>query len=317
MKSRRDKSNSLKRTSNSRFKRDDPGDRLQDAICSKPVSSIKYPVSHFTLIELLVVIAIIAILIALMMPALKNAKEISRRVVCASNQKQLGVGCLLYAGDAPDAYFPPQTLSPNYFWKSGLSWENNAANGIAPYGLGFLYPNNQVTLGRGMEYMKNETVFFCPNSTYFGTNNPDMAPNAAYYYHQRHQGMVGYVYWANPCRVYDDDPYNWYPPGEWGAQITPDLLNTRPNNCIAYTLNKIWNGSKKGVSPSKAVLLTDNYYGSDSYDRNCHPKGCAAERGGGNATYADGHVSWLKYAEGKWKFLGGSNNILQPWDDPQ
>ncbi len=272
---------------------------------------------HFTLIELLVVIAIIAILIALMMPALKNAKEVSRRVVCASNQKQLGVGCLLYAGDTPDGFLPPQTLSPNYFWKSGLSWENNASNGIAPYGLGFLYPNKQVTLDRGMDYMKNEAVFFCPNSTYFGTGNPDMAPNASYYYHQKHQGMVGYVYWANPCRVYDTDIYNWYEPGIYGDNISPGSLNTRPNNCLAYSLTKIINSSKTPVSPNKAVLMTDNYYGSTSFDGNCHPKGKPPENGGGNVTYADGHVVWLPYGEGNWKFLGGSNNILQPWNEVQ
>lgn len=59
----------------------------------------------FTLIELLVVVAIIALLMAIMMPALAKARENARRVACLSNMKQLISGLRMYAAENDD--FPP------------------------------------------------------------------------------------------------------------------------------------------------------------------------------------------------------------------
>src|SRR5215813_15424289 len=64
----------------------------------------------FTLVELLVVIAIIAILIAVLLPALGKAKESANRIACASNLRQLGTAMMMYVHDNGGRFPRPAVL---------------------------------------------------------------------------------------------------------------------------------------------------------------------------------------------------------------
>jgi len=107
----------------------------------------------FTLIELLVVIAIIALLLSVVMPALKKAKEAAKSTRCKSNLRQLTMGMRLYAEDN-DGKAPSMTAGTSWF--AGDYWFYD----IAPYLDSNYYARNpEQDRKGGMQTM------FCPTST--------------------------------------------------------------------------------------------------------------------------------------------------------
>ena len=123
-------------------------------------TSNKFQSCRFTLIELLVVIAIIAILAAMLLPALSAARERARAADCVNRLKQIGLGTNMYVQDYHEYY-------PKAYMYSGVGWPQGYVN---------------------MKYVSRLNDFVCPSMS--GVKPEDKQSNGyAYSYSYSHYGI--------------------------------------------------------------------------------------------------------------------------------
>lgn len=124
----------------------------------------------FTLIELLVVVAIIAVLVAILLPALSRAREQTKKIVCGANVKQIGQAFFYYGNDFNDMIPRNNDNSVSFNssgeWYSYGRWFQQISKYVQIPDVNSTWDSNPNNLGRPDLFNFKKSVMFCPNYQY-------------------------------------------------------------------------------------------------------------------------------------------------------
>ena len=293
--------------------------------------------SAFTLLELLVVIGIVAILAALLLPALSRARESARRTVCASNLKQLGLSFRMYADESRGQKYPPNTYV--YGDDTGPAWPPDfdfffQGNTMYPEyfsDVDLLYcpsfPDGASDMESGLFNCKEDKTKICPcrfvRRSYIylswvmtpellvrpgaDLNDPhfqisDIHPTAMLLF----ADLIVPPVWdagVHSAMMDRDIPYDEYTPGD------PLVMYRIREGIERVFIADINNSAVSAKAQSSICVMFDELrtqLRTDTSKLNHVPGGC-------NVLYMDGHVSFVKYP-GEWPVTPAMTVFMGYWN---
>jgi prepilin-type processing-associated H-X9-DG protein len=214
-----------------------------------------------------VVIAIIAILAAMLLPALFKAKQMGRQAVCKNNLHQMGLSLHYYADDWDGILPPHHTSEAQWIWHSDARFEDM-------WGL----------TDNLSEYAGDTRIYYCPN-------RPEIAPpDTESFYHNTVGQNYKYVTYALVFNM-RYDRVDWTHYNKYG---TTDLytgpVRVSEDSAQVLALDENWSVPVGGIGSDFAPHVSN--HGNVRYDS--VPWGTTTKPTGANVLFLDGHVQWRK-----------------------